>query len=76
MTPRGQSADASFYYHEDAAADVAAMDTSAVYGNLADAMKDSVVLFPDAWSPTPQVVTPSLEGDDITDGRASQRDSD
>ncbi len=40
------SADASFYYHEDAKADVARMDSSAVYGNLADAMKNATVLLP------------------------------
>ena len=47
MTPMGKNADASFYYHEDATADVASMDSSAVYGNLADAMKDSTVMFPE-----------------------------
>ncbi len=40
------SADASFYYHEDSAADFARMDSSAVYGNLADAMKNATVLLP------------------------------
>ena len=39
MTLKNDSADASFYYHEDATADVARMDSSAVNGNLADAMK-------------------------------------
>ena len=39
------NADASFYYHEDATADIARMDSSAVYGNLADAMKNAVVIF-------------------------------
>ena len=39
MKPKGQSADANFYYYEDATADVASMDSTAVYGNLADAMK-------------------------------------
>lgn len=46
MTPKVKSADTSFYYHEDATADVARMDSSAVYGNLADAMKNATVLFP------------------------------
>ena len=46
MTTSYNSADASFYYYEDAAADIANMDSSAVYGNLADAMKNSVVVFP------------------------------
>ncbi len=40
------SADASFYYREDTRADVARMDSSAVCGNLADAMKNATVLFP------------------------------
>ena len=44
MTLSYNSADASFYYYEEAAADVTEMDSSAVYGNLADAMRDSVVL--------------------------------
>ncbi len=47
MTPVGKNADASFYYHEDATADLASMDSSAVYGNLADAMKDAIVMFPE-----------------------------
>ena len=65
MTPRGKNADASFYYHEDATADVASMDSSAVYGNLADAMKDSIVVFPPTWIVEPAVVAPSLDKDDI-----------
>ena len=46
MTTMRNSADASFYYHEDATADVARMDSSAVYGNLSDAMKNAILLFP------------------------------
>ncbi len=42
--PIDKSADASFYYHESAAADIARMDSSAVYGNLADAMKNATIL--------------------------------
>ena len=48
MTTMRNSADASFYYHEDATADVARMDSSAVYGNLSDAMKNAVLLLPNA----------------------------
>ena len=44
MTPK--SADASFYYHEDTAADVVRMDSSAVYGNLADSMQNATVPLP------------------------------
>ena len=44
MKPK--SADASFYYRESATLDVARMDSSAVYGNLADAMKNATVLVP------------------------------
>ena len=65
MTPRGKNADASFYYHEDAMADVASMDSSAVYGNLADAMKDSIVLFPDTLIVEPVVMAPPLDNDDV-----------
>ena len=46
MTLSYNSADVSFYYYEDAAADFAKMDSSAVNGNLADAMKDSVIMLP------------------------------
>ena len=56
MTTMRNSADASFYYHEDATADVARMDSSAVYGNLSDAMKNAVLLFPNA-----EVVETTLE---------------
>lgn len=43
MKPKKSSADASLYFHEDATADIARMDTSAVYGNMADAMKNAIV---------------------------------
>ena len=46
MTVDFKSADASFYYHENAAAETARFDTSAVHGNLADAMKNAVILLP------------------------------
>lgn len=46
MTIRHDSADASFYYHEDATADVARMDSSSAYGTLADQMKNATVPFP------------------------------
>ena len=74
MTPRGNNADASFYYHEDATADVASMDSSAVYGNLADAMKDSIVLFPDAWIVDALLVTPSPEDHNTVEGRPQRRE--
>ena len=51
MTPKGKNTDARFYYRENATVDVARMDSSAVYGNLADAMKNATVLFP-----PPQIV--------------------
>ena len=51
MTFKSNNADASFYYHEDAAADIARMDSSAMHGNLADAMKNTTVLVP-----SPQIV--------------------
>lgn len=51
MTFKSNNADASFYYHEDATADVARMDSSAVHGNLADAMKNATVLVP-----SPQII--------------------
>ena len=44
MKFRPESADASFYFHEDAASDVARMDTAAVSGNYSDAMKNATVL--------------------------------
>ena len=73
MTPRDKDADASFYYHEDSTADVASMDSSAVYGNLADSMKDSIVLFPDAWIIEPVVVAPLLDDDDIVEPRPKRQ---
>ena len=44
MTNKVPSADHSFYYHENANADFARMDEAAVYGNLADAMKNATVV--------------------------------
>lgn len=46
MTFINNNADASFYYREDAAADFARMDSSAMYGNLADVMKNATVPLP------------------------------
>lgn len=46
MTVDFESADASFYYHESAAAERARFDSSAMFGNLADAIKNAVFLFP------------------------------
>ena len=51
MTNKKDSADSSFYYNEDATADVARMDSSVAYGNLADAMKNATVLLS-----TPEIV--------------------
>ena len=51
MTFKSNNADASFYYHEDATADVARMDSSAMHGNIADAMKNATVLVP-----SPQII--------------------
>jgi hypothetical protein len=66
MTLRGESTDASYLYHEDATADVARMDSSAVYGNLADAMKNAIVVFqPTQIVDTTVVVQPSEDGDII-----------
>ena len=69
MTLRGNNADTSFYYHEDATADFASMHSSAVYGNLADAMKDSIMLFPDSWIVEPPFVAPSPQDDDTVEGK-------
>lgn len=44
MKPQINSADASYYFHEDATADAARMDTTAVCGNIADAMRDAVIV--------------------------------
>ena len=51
MTFKSNNTDASFYYREDAALDIARMDSSAVHGNLADAMKNATALFP-----SPQII--------------------
>ena len=40
------SADASFYYQETAAAELARFDSSAMLGNLANAIKNAVFLLP------------------------------
>lgn len=63
MTSKIKSSDASYYYHEDSTADVALLNSSAVYGNLADAMRDSIVVFPDTLLVESVVVLPSSEDD-------------
>ena len=45
MTTR-QNADASNYYRSATSADLARIDSSAVCGNLADAMRNATVLLP------------------------------
>lgn len=62
MTRIGKSSDASFYYYEDTSADVARMDSSAVYGNLADAMKNATVVFTPPRLVETMVVSPIYEG--------------
>ena len=59
MTQVGKSSDASFYYHEDTTADVARMDSSALYGNLADAMKNATVVFAPPYLLEVTVVSPT-----------------
>ena len=46
MTDRYNSTDASFYFRDVTAMDVARMDSSIVYGNLADVMKNATVPYP------------------------------
>lgn len=61
MTQIGKSSDASFYYYEDTSVDVARMDSSAVYGNLADAMKNATVVFTPPHLVETMVVSPIYE---------------
>lgn len=56
MTNKISSSDHSFYYHENSIVDVARMDSSMVYGNLADAMKNATVLI----SPTEIIETKAI----------------
>lgn len=63
MTDWKDGTDASFYYHEQASADVASMKSTAGHGNLADAMKDSVTLLPGTRIVMPVVVVAELEDD-------------
>jgi len=64
MTPFGKNADTSFYYHADASADIAAMNSTAVYGNFADAMRDSIVVLPDTMIVEPKLVLLSQQSID------------
>lgn len=58
MTIDFDNADASWYYHENAAAEAARIDSSALSGNLADAMKNSVVILSEPKPvPSPQLVS-------------------
>ena len=66
MTPRGKNADASFYYYADATADVASMKSSAMYGNLADAMKDSIMVLQDTMIVEPETTIPLRKVDNLT----------
>ena len=55
--------DASLYYHESSALDTASIDSSAAWGNLADAMKDAIVIIPTISMLEPIVILPSQEDD-------------
>lgn len=70
-----KSSDASYYYHEDSTANVALLNSSAVYGNLADAMKDSIVVFPDTLVLESVVITqaPESEGMLLDPGQPLER---
>lgn len=65
MTIDFNGADASLYYHESAAADVARIDSSALLGNLADAMKNAIVLFPIPEAIAPRPLASVREGEEI-----------
>lgn len=65
MNSKKISADASFYFHEDATADIARMDSSAVYGNMADAMKNAIVQTRDTTIVQTIVVDQTLKEDSI-----------
>jgi hypothetical protein len=43
MSKYRRTTDASSQYHDRTTANIARMDSSAAYGNLADAMRDSVI---------------------------------
>lgn len=60
------NADASFGYRDSTAVDRARFDSSAVPGNLADVMKDSVVRFPDLEPVEYAELTPVA--DEVADG--------
>lgn len=53
-----RKSDASFYYRSSSAIDTAVTDSSAVWGNLADAMRDATVLMPTTWVLEPVVDFP------------------
>jgi hypothetical protein len=58
MRIKFNSADASFYYHESAVADHAAMDSAGVRGNLFDAMQNATVIA--TRVKLPKITTPKI----------------
>ena len=51
--------DASLYYRASSALNIAALDSTAVWGNLADAMKNATVVIPNTLLLEPPAVLPN-----------------
>ena len=50
--------DASLYYRASSALDIASLDSTAAWGNLADAMKNAIVVIPNTLILEPLTVLP------------------
>ena len=74
MMARHRNSDASFYYYENASVDVASIDSSAVCGNLADAMRDAVVILSETLIVEASIVYPPIDDETNIEGRLPRCD--
>ncbi|MDE0080039.1 MAG: hypothetical protein OXO50_21155 [Caldilineaceae bacterium] len=63
MNNKHERSDATLYYHEGSAVETASRDSSAAWGNLADAMRDAIVIIPNTFLGEPLQILPSSEDD-------------
>lgn len=61
------TSDASLYYRDSSALDIASLDSTAAWGNLADATKNATVVIPNTVLLEPPAVLPGpVNGAEIT----------
>ena len=63
--------DATLYYRASSALEIASLDSTAAWGNLADAMKNATIVFPDTVCLDPPAL-PTYAIEDVEPARLKQ----